>query len=197
MKRFFDIAFSIFGLVMLAPIFLFLTAVIRLKLGTPVLFVQERSGLHGRPFKIIKFRSMTDTCDKDGKLLSDGDRLTGFGKWLRSTSLDELPELWNVLKGEMSIVGPRPLLLDYLPLYSDYHIRRHDILPGITGWAQVNGRNAISWDEKFDYDVWYVDNYSFGLDLKIILMTARQVILREKISAKGDVSMPKFIGYDK
>ena len=197
MKRFFDIAFSIVGLVMLAPIFLFLTAVIRLKLGTPVLFVQERAGLHGRPFKIIKFRSMTDTYDKDGKLLSDVDRLTGFGKWLRSTSLDELPELWNVLKGEMSIVGPRPLLLDYLPLYSDYHSRRHDLLPGITGWAQVNGRNALSWDEKFDYDVWYVDNYSFGLDLKIILMTVRQVILREKISAEGNVSMPKFIGYDK
>lgn len=197
MKRFFDVALSIIGLVMLAPIVLLLAAVIRLKLGTPVLFVQERSGLHGRPFKIIKFRSMTDTYDKNGRLLSDVDRLTGFGKWLRSTSLDELPELWNVLKGEMSIVGPRPLLLDYLPLYSDYHSHRHDVLPGITGWAQVNGRNALSWDEKFNYDVWYVDNNSFGLDLKIILMTVRQVMLREKISAEGNVSMPKFTGYDK
>jgi len=197
LKRFFDVALSIIGLVMLAPIVLLLAAVIRLKLGTPVLFVQERSGLHGRPFKIIKFRSMTDTYDKNGRLLSDVDRLTGFGKWLRSTSLDELPELWNVLKGEMSIVGPRPLLLDYLPLYSDYHSHRHDVLPGITGWAQVNGRNALSWDEKFNYDVWYVDNNSFGLDLKIILMTVRQVMLREKISAEGNVSMPKFTGYDK
>jgi sugar transferase EpsL len=197
LKRFFDVALSIVGLVMLAPIVLLLAAVIRLKLGTPVLFVQERSGLHGRPFKIIKFRSMTDTYDKNGRLLSDVDRLTGFGKWLRSTSLDELPELWNVLKGEMSIVGPRPLLLDYLPLYSDYHRQRHDVLPGITGWAQVNGRNALSWDEKFNYDVWYVDNNSFGLDLKIILMTVRQVMLREKISAEGNVSMPKFTGYDK
>lgn len=197
MKRFFDVTVSIAGLVMLAPIFLLLTAVIRVKLGTPVVFVQERAGLYGRPFKIIKFRSMTDAYDKNGRLLSDSQRLTGFGKWLRSTSLDELPELWNVLKGDMSIVGPRPLLLDYLPLYSDYHNRRHDLLPGITGWAQVNGRNAISWDEKFNYDIWYVDNSSFGLDLKIILMTVRQVMLREKITAEGNVSMPKFTGYDK
>lgn len=197
MKRFFDVALSVVSLMMLAPIFLLLAAVIRLKLGTPVLFVQERSGLHGRPFKIIKFRSMIDTYDKNGRLLSDADRLTGFGKWLRSTSLDELPELWNVLKGDMSTVGPRPLLLDYLPLYSDYHSRRHDVLPGITGWAQVNGRNSISWDEKFNYDVWYVDNNSFGLDLKIILMTVRRVMFREKISAEGNVSMPKFTGYDK
>ena len=196
MKRFFDVVLSVVSLVMLAPIFLLLATVIRLKLGAPVLFVQERSGLHGCPFNIIKFRSMIDTYDKNGRLLPDVDRLTGFGKWLRSTSLDELPELWNVLKGEMSTVGPRPLLLDYLPLYSDYHMHRHDVLPGITGWAQVNGRNAISWDEKFNYDVWYVDNISFWLDLKIILMTVRRVMFREKISADEHVSMPKFTGYD-
>ena len=196
MKRCFDIGFSILGLLLLFPFLLLLMAVTRFKLGSPVLFVQERVGLHDKTFELIKLRSMMNIYDGEENLSSDADRLNPFGKWVRSSSLDELPELWNVLKGEMSLVGPRPLLPEYLPLYSKYHRRRHEVLPGITGWAQVNGRNAISWNERFNYDVWYIDNRSFWLDLKIICMTVKQVLLREKISAKGEVTMPKFSGYD-
>lgn len=196
MKRCFDIGFSILGLLLLFPFLLLLMAVTRFKLGSPVLFVQERVGLHDKTFELIKLRSMMNIYDGEKNLSSDADRLNSFGKWVRSSSLDELPELWNVLKGEMSLVGPRPLLPEYLPLYSKYHRRRHEVLPGITGWAQVNGRNSISWDKRFNYDVWYVDNRSFWLDLKIICMTIKQVLLREKISAEGEVTMPKFSGYD-
>ena len=196
MKRCFDIGFSILGLLLLFPFLLLLMAVTRFKLGSPVLFVQERVGLHDKTFELIKLRSMMNIYDGKKNLSSDADRLNSFGKWVRSSSLDELPELWNVLKGEMSLVGPRPLLPEYLPLYSKYHRRRHEVLPGITGWAQVNGRNSISWDKRFNHDVWYVDNRSFWLDLKIICMTIKQVLLREKISAEGEVTMPKFSGYD-
>ena len=196
MKRCFDIGFSILGLLLLFPFLLLLMAVTRFKLGSPVLFVQERVGLHDKTFELIKLRSMMNIYDGEKNLSSDADRLNSFGKWVRSSSLDELPELWNVLKGEMSLVGPRPLLPEYLPLYTKYHRRRHEVLPGITGWAQVNGRNSISWDKRFNYDVWYVDNRSFWLDLKIICMTIKQVLLREKISAEGEVTMPKFSGYD-
>lgn len=163
-------------------------------MGSGVLFRQERPGLGGAPFYLIKFRTMHHATDTDGSLLRDGERLTRLGGFLRSTSLDELPELWNVLKGEMSLVGPRPLLMEYLPLYSAEQARRHEVLPGITGWAQVNGRNAISWEEKFALDVWYVDNRSFGLDLKILLLTALKVLKREGISAAGESTMPRFTG---
>jgi len=165
---------------------------VRRKLGAPVLFRQTRTGLQGKPFEMLKFRSMQEVCDVDGNLLPDSERMTEFGRWLRSTSLDELPELWNVINGEMSLVWPRPLLMEYLPLYSPEQARRHEVRPGITGWAQVNGRNAISWEEKFKYDVWYVENQSFWLDMKIIWMTIKKVIAREGISADGHATMPKF-----
>jgi len=164
------------------------------KLGRPVFFRQTRAGLRGRPFRMVKLRTMTDDCGQDGALLPDGQRLTEFGRLLRSTSLDELPELWNVLTGDMSLVGPRPLLMDYLPLYSAEQARRHDVRPGLTGWAQVNGRNAISWDEKFRLDVWYVDNRSMWLDLMILWLTFRKVVAREGVGAAGEATMPRFTG---
>jgi len=163
-------------------------------MGSPVLFRQNRPGLGGKAFQMLKFRTMRDEYDDKGNLLPDSERLTDFGRWLRTTSLDELPELWNVLRGEMSLVGPRPLLMEYLPLYSTYHTRRHEVRPGITGWAQVNGRNALSWEEKFKLDVWYVDNRSFWLDLKILFITVKKVLVREGITAKGAATMPVFTG---
>lgn len=192
MKRGFDILVAGTLLVILLPVFLVLVLLVRARLGSPVLFRQQRPGLHGRPFEIIKFRTMTDARDSEGRLLPDGERLTRFGRFLRSSSLDELPELWNVLKGEMSLVGPRPLLMEYLPLYSPQQARRHEVRPGITGWAQVNGRNAISWDEKFAMDVWYIDNRSVALDIRICFKTIMKVIFVKNISAPGHDTMPKF-----
>lgn len=177
-----------------SPLLIVLMALIRLKLGSPVFFTQIRPGLHCKPFKMIKFRTMTDARDANGNLLPDNVRLTPFGRFLRSSSLDELPELWNVLKGHMSLVGPRPLLMEYLPLYSTQQARRHEVRPGITGWAQINGRNAISWEDKFKLDVWYVDNQSFWLDLKILVLTVKKVFVREGINAEGEATMPKFTG---
>ena len=193
-KRIFDITLTLIGALFLFPVFLLTALMVKIKLGAPLFFKQVRPGLNGNLFNMYKFRSMTNECDKDGNLLSDEVRLTKFGKFLRSTSLDELPGLWNVLKGDMSLVGPRPLLVEYLPLYSEKQSRRHEVRPGITGWAQVNGRNAISWDEKFDLDVWYVDNQSIWLDIKILWMTIKKVIVRDGISAKYEVTMPKFKG---
>lgn len=194
MKRFFDLSTALIGLVVLSPIILVLAILIRQKLGSPILFIQTRPGLHGKPFKMVKFRTMTDARDADGNLLPDNIRLIAFGRFLRSTSLDELPELWNVLKGDMSLVGPRPLLMEYLPRYTPDQARRHEVRPGITGWAQINGRNAISWNEKFKLDVWYVDNQSFWLDLKILFLTIKKVFVREGINAAGEATMPKFTG---
>lgn len=194
MKRLFDIVASGFLLVVLMPLLACIALLVRWKLGRPVLFRQVRPGLHTRPFLMLKFRTMTDTRSSTGELLSDGERLTPFGRFLRSSSLDELPELWNVLKGDMSLVGPRPLLMEYLPLYSPEQARRHDVRPGVTGWAQVNGRNAISWDEKFALDVWYIDNRSISLDLKIIWLTIRKVLKREGISAEREATMSRFTG---
>ena len=193
-KRFFDFFCSIFLFFIFSPILVVIFLLIRVKLGKPALFFQIRPGLKGRPFKMIKFRTMLDVYDANGNLVSDDERLTNFGKFLRSFSLDELPELLNVIKGDMSLVGPRPLLKEYLPLYTLDQARRHDVLPGITGWAQVNGRNAISWEDKFSMDVWYVDNRSFWLDIKILLITVKRVLMRESISAAGSVTMTKFIG---
>lgn len=194
LKRVFDLFSSFFALILLAPVLLLVALQIRRKLGSPVLFHQTRPGLFGRPFNMIKFRTMRDAVDAQGNPLPDSERMTPFGQFLRSASLDELPELWNVLKGEMSLVGPRPLLMEYLPLYSPEQARRHEVRPGVTGWAQVNGRNALSWDEKFKLDVWYVDQQSFWLDLKIILMTIKKVFFREGISAVGEATMPRFTG---
>ncbi|SEA52895.1 sugar transferase [Marinobacterium iners] len=196
-KRLFDIVASIIGLLLLAPVIAAVAFQIRRKLGSPVLFRQVRPGKDGKPFEMIKFRTMRDAIGKDGNPLPDSERMTPFGSFLRSASLDELPELWNVLKGDMSLVGPRPLLMEYLPLYSKEQYRRHDVRPGITGWAQVNGRNAISWEEKFKLDVWYVDNHSLWLDLKIIYLTVKKVLVRDGISAEGEVTMSKFTGSDK
>lgn len=182
------------ALTLLWPALLFLAMLVRLQLGAPVLFRQSRPGLHGRPFSILKFRTMTDARDALGNLLPDGERLTRFGRFLRSTSLDELPELFNVLRGDMSLVGPRPLLMEYLPLYSAEQARRHEVRPGITGWAQVNGRNAISWQEKFNYDVWYVDNCTLWLDVKILLLTLKKVLLREDVDDTNGVGQQKFKG---
>jgi lipopolysaccharide/colanic/teichoic acid biosynthesis glycosyltransferase len=193
-KRLFDIVFSGLALIALSFIILFLYLIIFKKLGSPVLFRQKRPGLHNNIFEMVKFRSMLDTTDKNGNILPDDKRLTPFGEKLRSTSLDELPGLWNVFKGDMSLVGPRPLLVEYLPLYSDEQARRHDIKPGITGWAQINGRNAISWQQKFELDIWYVDNQSFWLDIKIILLTVKKVFARSDINATGEVTMTKFTG---
>lgn len=194
MKRIFDFATALLGLTVLALPLLILIVLIRRKLGSPVFFRQVRPGLNGKPFEMVKFRTMTDERGPDGQLLPDAVRLTSFGRFLRSTSLDELPELWNVLKGEMSLVGPRPLLMEYLPLYSPEQARRHDVRPGVTGWAQVNGRNAISWEEKFVLDVWYVDHQSLWLDIKILWLTVKKVLVREGISAAGDATMPIFKG---
>lgn len=193
-KRLFDITAAATGLVVLSPLFLLLAYLIRKNLGAPVFFTQERPGKDGKPFKMVKFRSMRDAVDRQGKPLPDNERLTPFGRKLRATSLDELPELWNVLKGDMSLIGPRPLLMSYLPLYDDFQKRRHEMKPGISGWAQVNGRNAISWDEKFAYDVWYIDHYSFWLDMKILYLTVKKVFIKEGINAEDDIPMPPFTG---
>ena len=194
MKRILDIMCSFFGLIFFAPILLILTYLIRKNLGSPVIFSQIRPGLDGKPFKMYKFRSMKDAVDENGAPLPDLERLTPFGQKLRSSSLDELPELWNVLKGDMSLVGPRPLLMEYLPLYTKEQYRRHNLRPGITGWAQVNGRNAISWEDKFILDVWYIDNQSFKLDMKILLVTIKKVFIKEGVSASGEVTISKFTG---
>jgi len=194
MKRFFDLISSFIGLLFLVPVIILVAALVRLKLGSVIFFKQARPGLNGEIFNMYKFRTMTNERDKNGVLLSDKVRLTKFGKFLRSTSLDELPGLWSVLKGDMSLVGPRPLLVEYLPLYSEKQSRRHEVKPGITGWAQVNGRNAISWDEKFRLDVWYVDNQSIWLDVKILWLTVKKVINRDDISGKDEVTMNAFKG---
>jgi len=193
-KRIFDIVVSLSALLLAGPILLLLVLLIRIKLGSPVLFSQQRPGLNGKSFNMMKFRSMTDDRDEAGELLPDGNRLTDFGRRLRATSLDELPGLWSVLKGDMSLIGPRPLLVEYLPLYSVEQARRHEVKPGLTGWAQVNGRNAISWNEKFKLDVWYVDNYSFWFDIKILCLTVKKVLITEGISPNGQDVMPKFTG---
>jgi len=193
-KRLFDIFSSIIGLLVLAPVVLIIAFLIQRKLGSPILFRQVRPGKDEKPFEMIKFRTMRDAIDKNGSPLPDSERVEPFGNFLRNSSLDELPELWNVLKGDMSLVGPRPLLMEYLPLYSTEQARRHNVRPGITGWAQVNGRNAISWEEKFKYDVWYVENQSFLLDMKIICLTIKKVMAREGISADDHATMPKFSG---
>ncbi len=194
MKRIFDILVSFSVLLLSAPLLLLLALLIRTQLGSPVLFSQPRPGFKGKPFNMVKFRSMTDERDDADELLSDALRLTRFGKVLRATSLDELPELWNVLKGDMSIVGPRPLMMEYLPFYSSEQARRHDMLPGVTGLAQISGRNALSWEKKFKLDVWYIDNYSFWLDIKIVLATVKKVLIPEGVSPDGHATMPKFSG---
>lgn len=194
MKRLFDLLMSLALLLALAIPLLFLWGLIRYKLGSPVLFQQIRPGLYGRPFRMVKFRTMTDECDAAGELLPDAQRLTSLGRFLRATSLDELPELWNVLRGDMSLVGPRPLLMEYLPLYSSEQARRHEVRPGITGWAQVNGRNSLSWEERFQLDIWYVDNRTLWLDLRILWLTVRKVLVREGINAEGEATMAKFRG---
>jgi len=194
MKRLFDLCSAIFILVLALPIMMITAIMVRLKLGSPVIFKQQRPGLHGKPFYVYKFRTMTDERDVHGNLLPDEARLTSFGRLMRKFSLDELPQLFNVIKGDLSLVGPRPLLMEYLPLYTPEQARRHEVKPGITGWAQVNGRNAISWEEKFALDVWYVDNQSFWLDLKIIWLTFLKVIKAEGISQQGHATMEKFRG---
>jgi len=193
-KRLLDLALTIPALILLAPLFVLLALLVRLRLGSPVLFRQQRPGLCGQPFTLFKFRTMTDARDAQGHLLPDANRLTRFGRFLRSTSLDELPELFNVLKGEMSLVGPRPLLMQYLERYTPEQVRRHEVKPGLTGWAQVNGRNALTWEQKFALDVWYVDHWSLWLDLSIILLTAWKVLIREGISQPGQATMKEFLG---
>ncbi|AUJ68902.1 sugar transferase [Pseudoalteromonas sp. NC201] len=197
MKRIFDFLVALCAILILMPIIVIVAVLIHFKLGSPILFTQARPGLNGKIFKMMKFRTMLDTKDEHGNLLSDDQRMTKFGGFLRSTSLDELPGLLNVIKGDMSLVGPRPLLIQYLPLYSQEQARRHDVRPGITGWAQVNGRNAISWEEKFKLDVWYVENQSFLLDIKILFLTVKKVFVREGISADGEATMSLFKGSDK
>lgn len=193
-KRLFDIIASTLALILLSPVIAITAYFIHKKLGSPVLFRQVRPGLKGKPFEMIKFRTMKDAVDKHGQSLPDSERLTPFGMKLRSTSLDELPGLWNVLKGDMSLVGPRPLLMQYLPLYNQEQNRRHDVRPGVTGWAQINGRNAIGWNEKFKFDVWYVDNQSLWLDIKILLLTIKKVFIKEGISANDHVTIEPFKG---
>lgn len=193
-KRCFDLAASLVALLSLFPVMLATAILVRIKLGSPVFFRQTRPGRNGKPFQMIKFRTMLDAVDEQGKPLPDSERMTSFGQFLRSSSLDELPELWNVLKGDMSLVGPRPLLMEYLPLYSEQQYRRHEVRPGVTGWAQVNGRNALSWEDKFKLDVWYVDNRSLWLDLKILFLTVKKVLVRDGISGEGEVTMSKFNG---
>lgn len=195
-KRLMDIVSSLSGLLLLGPAILLLALLVRVKLGSPVLFRQVRPGIDGKAFEMAKFRTMTDARDAQGELLPDEDRLTGFGQFLRSSSLDELPELWNVLKGDMSLVGPRPLLMEYLPLYSRRQARRHEVRPGVTGWAQINGRNALSWEEKFELDVWYVENRTLWLDIKIIFLTVWKVVKRDDISQDGEATMTRFTGSD-
>lgn len=196
-KRVFDLTVALLLIFLLSPIIIAVALVIRLKLGSPVIFKQQRPGYMGRPFHIYKFRSMTDECDAFGKLLPDEKRLPPFGLWLRSVSLDELPQLFNIVRGELSLVGPRPLMMDYLPRYSPEQARRHDVMPGVTGWAQINGRNAISWTEKFKLDVWYVDNRSFFLDLKILWLTLEKVLRRADINQAGRATVEEFMGSEK
>ena len=193
-KRTLDIFGALIGLIIFSPVLIIIFLLIRIKMSSPVLFRQIRPGMCGKPFEMIKFRTMCDAYDSNGRPLPDVERLTKLGRFLRSSSLDELPTLWNVLKGEMSLVGPRPLLLEYLPLYSTEQARRHEVRPGVTGWAQINGRNAITWDEKFTLDVWYIENRSLLLDLKIIVLTIRKVLRRDGISAQGEATMRKFEG---
>lgn len=194
MKRAFDIVVATVALIVASPAMLVVAMLVRLKLGSPVLFRQIRPGHNGEPFEMVKFRTMKDSRGPDGELLPDAERLPAFGRLLRSTSLDELPELWNVVRGDMSLVGPRPLLMAYLPLYSPEQRRRHEVRPGVTGWAQVTGRNALSWSDKFAADVWYVDNRSFLLDLKILWLTVKAVLRRDGIASAGEATMPRFTG---
>lgn len=194
LKRLLDIVIASSALVLLSPVYAFVAYKVRKNLGSPVLFRQVRPGLNGKPFEMIKFRSMKDAVDAQGNPLPDRERLTPFGQMLRSSSLDEMPELWNVLKGEMSLVGPRPLLMEYLPLYNEQQAKRHNVRPGITGYAQVNGRNAISWEKKFELDTWYVENRSLWLDFKIMLKTVQKVLSKDDISAEGEATMSKFTG---
>ena len=194
LKRVLDVVIASTALLLLSPLYLFVAYKVRKNLGSPVLFRQVRPGLYGKPFEMIKFRSMKDAVDENGNPLPDSERLTPFGQMLRATSLDEMPELWNVIKGEMSIVGPRPLLMEYLPLYNSQQAKRHNVRPGMTGHAQVNGRNAISWEEKFKLDTWYVENQSLWLDFKIMLKTVKKVLAKDDISAEGEATMTKFTG---
>ncbi|WP_436863198.1 sugar transferase [Acinetobacter haemolyticus] len=194
LKRLLDIVIALLALILLSPILLIVAYLVRTRLGSPVLFRQIRPGLHGKPFEMVKFRTMTDERDVEGNLLPNEVRLTKFGKMLRSTSLDELPELWNVIKGDMSIVGPRPLLMDYLPLYNAEQAKRNNVRPGMTGHAQVNGRNAISWEKKFELDTWYVENQSLWLDFKIMLLTVKKVLIKEGINQSEEVTMTRFTG---
>ena len=194
LKRAFDIAASTSALIVLSPVLAITAYKVKKELGSPVLFRQTRPGLHGKPFEMVKFRTMKDASDKAGNALPDSERLTEFGKKLRASSLDELPELWNVLKGDMSLVGPRPLLMEYLPLYSAEQAKRHNVRPGVTGYAQVNGRNSLSWEDKFKLDTWYVEHQSFLLDMKILLKTVKKVIIKDGISADGEATMTKFTG---
>lgn len=194
LKRFLDIIIASIALILLSPLYIFVAYKVKKNLGSPVLFRQVRPGLHGKPFEMIKFRTMKDAVDEHGNPLPDSERLTPFGQMLRSTSLDEMPELWNVIKGDMSIVGPRPLLMEYLPLYSPEQAKRHDVRPGMTGHAQVNGRNAISWEEKFKLDTWYVENQSIWLDFKIMFKTVHKVLAKDDISAEGEATMTRFTG---
>ena len=193
-KRLLDIIIASIALILLSPLYAFVAYKVKKNLGSPVLFRQVRPGIHGKPFEMIKFRTMKDAVDKQGNPLPDSERLTPFGQMLRSTSLDEMPELWNVIKGDMSIVGPRPLLMEYLPLYSPEQAKRHDVRPGMTGHAQVNGRNAIGWEEKFKLDTWYVENQSIWLDFKIMFKTVHKVLAKDDISAEGEATMTRFTG---
>lgn len=197
MKRGFDLILTTLLIILLLPLLVLIGLLIKVRLGSPILFRQVRPGVSAKPFEMIKFRTMLDSRGADGALKPDSERLTKFGQFLRSTSLDELPEFWCVLKGEMSLVGPRPLLMEYIPLYSKEQARRHEVKPGVTGWAQVNGRNAISWDEKFKLDVWYVDNHTLWLDVKIMLLTIKKVFSRSGVTAQGEATMPKFSGNKK
>jgi lipopolysaccharide/colanic/teichoic acid biosynthesis glycosyltransferase len=194
LKRLLDIIIASIALILLSPLYFYVAYKVKKNLGSPVLFRQVRPGLHGKPFEMIKFRTMKDALDEQGNPLPDSERLTPFGKMLRSTSLDEMPELWNVIKGDMSIVGPRPLLMEYLPLYNKEQAKRHNVRPGMTGYAQVNGRNAISWEQKFKFDTWYVENRSLWLDFKIMLQTVKKVIAKDDISEAGEATMTKFAG---
>jgi lipopolysaccharide/colanic/teichoic acid biosynthesis glycosyltransferase len=196
-KRIFDLILALVSLIIFSPVLLIVSILVCLNIGSPIFFRQSRPGLLGKPFEMIKFRTMLNIYDVEGKLIEDKDRLTAFGKFLRSTSIDELPELWNVIKGEMSIVGPRPLLIEYLPLYSEFQFQRHNVKPGITGLAQINGRNSIDWNKRFDYDVWYVENHTLWVDLKILLLTIKKVLKNEGITATNSATMTKFRGNKK
>ena len=197
MKRIIDIILSLFIIIVCLPILAAVVLMVYMSLGSPIFFVQVRPGLNGKPFKIVKIRTMKNAVDGNGNLLPDSERMTAFGHKLRSTSLDELPNLFNVLLGNMSLVGPRPLLMEYLPLYTPKQARRHEVRPGITGWAQINGRNVVSWEQKFELDVWYVNNHNIWLDIKILFLTLKKVLIREGISSTGNATMPKFTGSDK